>query len=222
MRNKRLFTTSMMCADFFHLQSQMETINKHTDFYHIDIMDGHFVPNIALGFDFIKQLRQTTKKPIDVHLMVSDPLQYLDLLLEIGVDYISVHPKTVERSIFKIINTIEANDLKLGIVLSPSDSFESIRYYKKHVSKITIMTVEPGFAGQSVIEEVIEKIKEADIYRQENNLDYLIEVDGSNNFQTFEKYCKNGTDLFVLGSTLFKEKNLDASYQKIKNYIYSL
>jgi D-allulose-6-phosphate 3-epimerase len=216
------FTTSMMCADVFHLESQIKIIEQHTDFYHIDVMDGHFVPNITLGFDYIKQLRGMTKKPIDAHLMVTDPINYIDQLIEIGVECISLHPSTVTKNIFKIINTISKYNIKLGIVLSPSETLESISYYKEHIYKITVMTVEPGFAGQSVLPEAIKKIKDVRDYRTLHNLDYLIEVDGSNNYSTFKQYHDNGTDVFVLGSTLFKEKDLNQSFLDIKKFISEL
>ena len=213
------FATSMMCVNMFKLQDQINIIEKNTDFYHIDIMDGHFVPNLALSFDFVKQLRALTDKPIDAHLMMSNPGEYVDLLLEYGADYVSFHPNTIEKNVFKLIKKIKENNAKFGVVLSPSQSLDSIKYYQDHIDKITVMTVEPGFAGQGVIKEAISKIKEVYDYRANNNLDFLIEVDGSNNFSTFETYYKNGTDIFILGSTLFKEDDLQYSFDKIKKFI---
>lgn len=215
----KYFATSMMCVDYFNLKDQIKIIEKHTDYYHIDIMDGHFVPNLALSFDFIKQLRAYTNKAIDAHLMMTDPEKFIDLLMELKVDYISLHPKTIEKDVFRIIKKLKENHIKFGIVLSPSMGLDDIYYYRHHVDKITVMTVEPGFAGQKVIPEAIDKIKEVFEYRKQHQLDFLIEVDGSNNFETFEDYYKNGTDIFILGSTLFKEEDLDQSYQNIKDYI---
>ncbi|XMB72895.1 ribulose-phosphate 3-epimerase [Mycoplasmatota bacterium WC30] len=218
----KLFTTSMMCIDMFRLQDQIKIIEEYTDFYHIDIMDGHFVPNLSLSFDFITQLRGHTEKPIDAHLMISNPGSYVDLLIKSGVDYITLHPKTIEKDAFRLISKIKNNNIKLGIALSPSVGLDAINYYKDYVDKVTIMTVEPGFAGQGVIKEAIGKIKEVYDYRKENKLDYLIEVDGSNNFSTFEMYNNNGADVFVLGSTLFKEEDLKQSFKNIKSYIEAL
>ncbi len=213
------FATSMMCVNMFKLQDQINIIDKNTDFYHIDIMDGHFVPNLALSFDFVKQLRALTDKPIDAHLMMTNPGEYVDLLLEYGADYVSFHPNTIEKNVFKLIKKIKENNAKFGVVLSPSQSLDAIKYYQDHIDKITVMTVEPGFAGQGVIKEAISKIKEVYDYRAHHNLDFLIEVDGSNNFSTFETYYKNGTDIFILGSTLFKEDDLQYSFDKIKKFI---
>ncbi|PKK95501.1 MAG: allulose-6-phosphate 3-epimerase [Tenericutes bacterium HGW-Tenericutes-5] len=215
----KYFATSMMCVDYFDLANQIKIIEKHTDYYHIDIMDAHFVPNLALSFDFIKQLRKHTTKPIDAHLMMTNPVDYLDLLIEMKVDFISFHPQTIEKNVFQIINKLKANNIKFGIVLSPFADIEAIKYYQEHVDKVTVMTVEPGFAGQSVIKEAIGKIKQVKDYRSLNQLNFLIEVDGSNNFSTFSDYYKFGADIFILGSTLFKEKDLDKQYQKIKEFI---
>lgn len=215
----KYFSTSMMCVDYFDLKNQMEAIEKHTDLYHIDIMDAHFVPNLALSFDFVKQLRKHTKKPIDVHLMMDNPSQYVDLLIEYQADYICFHPNTIERDVFRLIKKIKNADIKFGIVLSPSTGLDIIKYYQEYIDKITVMTVEPGFAGQKVIPEAIAKIKEVYEYRKSSNLNFLIEVDGSNNFDTFEEYYKNGTDIFILGSTLFKEEDLNQSYKKIKDFV---
>jgi len=213
------FSTSMMCIDYFKLKDQFEVIEKHTDLYHIDMMDGHFVPNLALSFDFIKQLRAKTNKPIDVHLMMSHPSEFVDLLIDLNVDYICFHPNTIEKDVFRLIKKIKNAGIKFGIVLSPSMGFEMLNYYRSHIDKITIMTVEPGFAGQKVISEAIDKIQEAYEYREKYQLQYLIEVDGSNNYETFERYYRGGTDIFILGSTLFKEADLDQSFKKIKAFV---
>lgn len=215
----KYFATSMMCVDFFDLANQMKVIEEHTDYYHIDIMDAHFVPNLALSFDFIKQLREKTNKPIDAHLMMTNPNEFVDLLIEMKVDYISFHPQTIEKNVFRIINKLKANNIKFGVVLSPYADIEAIKYYQHHVDKVTVMTVEPGFAGQGVIKEAINKIKLVEDYREKNNLKFLIEVDGSNNYSTFTDYYRNGADIFILGSTLFKEKDLNKSYLEIKKFI---
>lgn len=217
-----LYSTSMMCVDYFKLESQFKVIEKNTDFYHIDIMDGHFVPNLALSFDFIKQLKEKTSKPIDVHLMVEKPDMFIDLLVGLNVNSISFHPETVKRNIFSLIKRLKENKIKIGIALSPSDNLEKIKSYLNLIDKITVMTVEPGFAGQKVIGNMIHKINEVRTLRETNKLDFLIEVDGSNNYSTFKEYFDNGADIFILGSTLFKEDDIQRSFDEIKNYIEKL
>lgn len=217
-----LYSTSMMCVDYFKLESQFKVIEKNTDFYHIDIMDGHFVPNLALSFDFIKQLKEKTSKPIDVHLMVEKPDMFIDLLVGLNVNSISFHPETVKRNIFSLIKRLKENKIKIGIALSPSDNLEKIKSYLNLIDKITVMTVEPGFAGQKVIRNMIHKINEVRTLRETNKLDFLIEIDGSNNYSTFKEYFDNGADIFILGSTLFKEDDIQRSFDEIKNYIEKL
>lgn len=217
-----LYSTSMMCVDYFKLESQFKVIEKNTDFYHIDIMDGHFVPNLALSFDFIKQLKEKTSKPIDVHLMVEKPDMFIDLLVGLNVNSISFHPETVKRNIFSLIKRLKENKIKIGIALSPSDDLEKIKSYLNLIDKITVMTVEPGFAGQKVIRNMIHKINEVRTLRETNKLDFLIEIDGSNNYSTFKEYFDNGADIFILGSTLFKEDDIQRSFDEIKNYIEKL
>lgn len=212
-------TTSMMCADIFNLKDTLSIIDKHTDIYHIDIMDGHFVPNLALSFDYVKELSKHTKKPIDVHLMIEKPENHIEDLIKYGVEYITLHPKTISGHEFKIINQIKSAGIKLGIAISPGTDLSVMKIYLKYIDKITIMTVEPGFAGQKMIEEVLPKISEAKELREKYNLNYLIEVDGSNNFNTFKKYITRGTDVFVLGTGLFNNPNLDQSYIDIRTFI---
>ena len=212
-------TTSMMCADNFNLKDTISIIDKHTDIYHIDIMDGHFVPNLALSFDYIKDLKKHTEKPIDVHLMIENPDNHIGDLIRYGVEYITLHPKTISGYEFKIINQIKSSGVKLGIAISPGTDLSVMKFYLKYVDKITIMTVEPGFAGQKMIEEVLPKISEVKELREKNNLNYLIEVDGSNNYSTFAKYVSRGTDVFVLGTGLFNNPNLDQSYKDIRTFI---
>ena len=117
-------STSMMCADPFELGKSIATIDKQTDFYHIDIMDGHFVPNLSLSLDYIKSLKMRVTKPIDVHLMVSNPSMYIDELIEIGVSIISFHLSTVKGSAFRLIKKIKDANIKVGLIINPSETIQ--------------------------------------------------------------------------------------------------
>lgn len=214
----KALSTSMMVIDPFKLESHFPIIDEYTDLYHIDIMDGHFVPNLALSFDFIKQLRSKTEKPIDVHLMVEYPEDFVDILMDAKVDSITFHPNVIERSVFRLIDKVKSKGIQFGIALSPHMSIDKIKYYQEHIDKITLMTVEPGFAGQSVIPEMMSKIGDLRDYRQKHNLSFLIEVDGSNNYSTFHQYIKNGADILILGSLLNKDE-LRTSYKNIRKHI---
>lgn len=219
---KTKFSTSMMVANPVTLQTILPLIDRYTDMYHIDIMDGHFVPNLALPTSYIRMLKPFTTKPFDAHLMVTDPNNYIDELIKDGVDTITLHPGTIALDAFRIIDKIKRANVKLGIALSPSVGFETIQYYAHLIDKITIMSVEPGFAGQAMIKETLPKIAEARAYRSANNLDFLIEVDGSNNYNTFEDYVSRGADILVLGSCLFNADQLDKQFEAIKEFVHNV
>ena len=210
------FSTSMMCANPFVLQTQIKMIDQHTDFYHIDIMDGHFVPNIALSVDYVEELKSVATKPIDVHLMVTDPDKYLDKLLSLGVNCISFHIDTVRQSVFRLINRIKQSGVKIGIAISPSSSIDEYAMFLPLMDKITIMTVEPGYAGQTMIKEVLPKITDIKHRKRINNYKYSIEVDGSNNFKTFKTYMDFGAEIFILGTGLFNYSDLNKGFIEIK------
>lgn len=212
-------STSMMCADPFQLGEFITIIDRQTDYYHIDIMDGHFVPNLSLSLDYVRALKKIASKPIDVHLMVSDPSQYVDELISIGVSVISFHLSTVKGSAFRLIQKIKDANIKVGIIINPSESIEENRFLLNRIDRVTIMTVEPGYAGQKMIPEVLPKITEIKEIKAKNNYNYEIEIDGSNNFETFETYIQHGAEVLILGSRLFKYEDLRIGYNEIKSFI---
>lgn len=216
------FSTSMMCANAFELETKFPIIDKYTDRYHMDIMDGHFVPNLALSIDFLRELKKRTKKPIDMHLMVDNPLAYIDELIEIGVTSISFHPHKISSNVFRIINLLKSKNIKFGVAISPSFSLDDLKYYIHHIDRITIMTVEPGFAGQKMITETLNKIKEVKTLKEKFNYEYQIEVDGSNNFKTFETYMDFGTEVFILGTGLFNYENIEEGFKEIRGFVDEL
>lgn len=212
-------STSMMCADPFKLESQIEIINLHTDYFHVDIMDGHFVPNLALSIDYVKTLKLVAKRPIDIHLMVDNPYDYLDDLIKVGVHCISVHVETINQSIFRVLTKIKENGIKTGIAISPRFSVEDYLLLYPLVNKVIVMTVEPGFAGQKMIEETIPKISKLRSLKDKNNYNFDIEVDGSNNYSTFLRYKNAGAEISILGTGLFNSDNLENEYVKIREFI---
>lgn len=213
------FSTSMMCADPFELKKTIAIIDAHTDYYHIDIMDGHFVPNLTLSLDFVRSLKKHATKPIDVHLMVTDPESYVDELIEIGVHCISFHLSTIERYAFRIVNKVKDAGIKVGFAISPSTRIEDHEILLPKIDKITLMTVEPGFAGQKMITEVLPKIKQVSALKKEFDYSYSIEIDGSNNFKTFDIYKECGAEIFILGTGLFNYSDLNQGYREIKNFV---
>lgn len=193
------FSPSLMTMDLDKFKDQITFLNKHADSYHIDIMDGHFVPNITLSPWFIEQVKKISSVPISTHLMVTNPTQWIDQLIKIGSDYICVHAEVMNGIAYRLINQVHNADLKFGVVLNPETKIDVITPYIDLVDKITIMTVDPGFAGEKFIDNTLEKIRELRVLRDINNFGYLIEMDGSSNKNTFEKIQKAGPDIYILG-----------------------
>ena len=206
-----------MCMDLTKFKEQVDILNERADFYHVDIMDGHFVKNITLSPFFVEQLNKITKLPIDVHLMVEFPGDYIDELAKSGATYICPHAETINKDAFRVINKIKSLGCKAGVVLNPSTPVEWIKYYIHLVDKITIMTVDPGFAVQPFIPEMLEKIKELKKIKEENNYSYLIEIDGSCNERTFKRLTSAGAEVLIVGSSgLFNlEEDLVVAWDKM-------
>ena len=209
---KMMFSPSLMCMDLLSMKEQVEILNERADFYHVDIMDGHFVKNITLSPFFVSTLKRVSKLPIDVHLMTEYPDDYIEELAKSGADYICPHAETINKDAFRIINKIKGFGCKAGIVLNPATPIEWIKYYIHLLDKITVMTVDPGFAGQPFIPEMLDKIKELKELKEKNGYNYLIEVDGSCNERTFDILTEAGAEVLIVGSSgLF---NLDSDLPK--------
>ena len=209
---KMKFSPSLMCMDLLNMKEQVEILNERADFYHVDIMDGHFVKNITLSPFFVSTLKRVSKIPIDVHLMTEYPDDYIEELAKSGADYICPHAETINKDAFRIINKIKGFGCKAGIVLNPATPIEWIKYYIHLLDKITVMTVDPGFAGQPFIPEMLDKIKELKELKEKNGYNYLIEVDGSCNERTFDILTEAGAEVLIVGSSgLF---NLDSDLPK--------
>ncbi|GAA0382139.1 D-allulose 6-phosphate 3-epimerase [Bacillus horti] len=195
------FSPSLMCMDLSQFKEQVEALNERADFYHVDIMDGHFVKNITLSPFFIQELKKITDVPIDAHLMVTNPADFVDMTIDAGAEYISLHAETIHGDAFRLINHIKERGKKFGVVLNPATPLDSIKHYIHHVDKLTIMTVDPGFAGQKFVEEMLEKIKEAKSLKEQKGYNYLLTIDGSCNKNTFKKLAQAGAEVFIVGSS---------------------
>ena len=192
---------SLMCMDLTHFKEQIEFIDQHADYLHVDIMDGHFVPNLTLSPFFVGQVKRLASKPMDCHLMVTNPEDYIDQLAGAGAGMITLHPETLSGQAFRMVDKIRKLGLKVGFILNPESSVEMMKYYIHLADKITVLTVDPGFAGQPFISEMLEKIRQLKRYREENNLGYEIEIDGSCNERTFKSLIEAGADVFIVGSS---------------------
>lgn len=204
-----MISPSLMCMNLMDIKNQLEVLNSRADFLHIDIMDGHYVKNITLSPFFIEQIRPHTPLKIDVHLMVEAPADFIDAVASAGADYICPHAETINRDAFRIINQIRAHGKQAGVVLNPATPVEYIRHYIHLLDKITIMTVDPGYAGQPFIPEMLDKICELQALKRQHGYRYLIEIDGSCNANTFSDLLDAGAEVLIVGTSgLF---NLDPS-----------
>lgn len=203
---------SILSADFANLERDIKELESiGIDMFHIDVMDGNFVPNISFGFPIIESIRPKTDKVFDCHLMIANPENYVEQFCNVGCDMVSFHIEATNHA-DRVIQVIKNNGKKAGIVINPQTSIESIKYLLPKLDYILIMTVNPGFGGQKFIPEMLEKIEELAKLREEKNYNFLIEVDGGINIETSKACRDKGADLLVCGSFLFgasdKEKTL--------------
>ena len=203
---------SILSADFANLERDIKELESiGVDMFHIDVMDGNFVPNISFGFPIIESIRPKTDKIFDCHLMIANPENYVEQFCKVGCDMVSFHIEATNHA-DRVIQVIKNNGKKAGIVLNPQTSIESIKYLLPKLDYVLIMTVNPGFGGQKFISEMLEKIEELAKLREEKNYNFLIEVDGGINTETSKACRDKGADLLVCGSFLFgssdKEKTL--------------
>ncbi len=210
--SKVLFSPSLMTMDLDKFKEQIEFLNQHVDSYHIDIMDGHYVPNLTLSPWFIEEVRKISHLPMSAHLMVTDQSFWVNQLISQKCEWICMHVECLDGLAFRLIDQIHAAGLKAGVVLNPETPIETIFPYIDLVDKITIMTVDPGFAGQRFIESTLDKIVDLRKLRQEKGYHYLIEMDGSSNRKSFKRIDHAGPDIYIIGrSGLF---GLDEDIEK--------
>ena len=207
---------SLLASDFLNLGSDMKRMEEAgADIFHLDIMDGQFVPNISYGIPVCEAIAKESNIPLDVHLMTEDPEQFVEEFQEMGVEYLSFHIEATAHA-HRLITHIQSKGMKAGIVLNPSTPIEAIKYVLDIVDFVLVMTVNPGFGGQSFIMSGIDKIKELDEIRKTKQLDFLIEVDGGVNDETGKLCAEAGADLLVSGSFLFKSEDPKQTILDIK------
>ncbi len=200
---------SILSADFSQLGVEIKRLEEGgADMIHVDVMDGHFVPNLTIGPPVIKALRKQCDLKFDVHLMISPVHKYIESYADAGADIITIHPEATDNLEASISKIKELNK-KVGVSLNPESKIDLIRNFLDKIDLILIMSVNPGFGGQKFMPEVLEKIKELKKIQNEKNLDFDIEIDGGINFDNCKNAIEAGANILVSGTTIFKSNNGD-------------
>ena len=210
---------SILSADFSQLGNEIRKLEQGgADLIHVDVMDGHFVPNLTIGPPVIKNLRKYTKLPFDVHLMISPVHEYIENYANAGADIITIHPEATEN-LKESISLIKKFGKKVGVSLNPKTEINTLIGEIDNIDLILVMSVNPGFGGQKFMPEVLDKIKELKRIRDENQYHFDIEVDGGINFSNSKIVLEAGADILVSGTTVFKENdgNIKTNIEKLKS-----
>ena len=215
---KTIISPSILGGSFSNMEKIISSLDQsEAEYIHFDVMDGDFVPNLTFGPQFISNLRNQTKKVFDVHLMINRVSKFLDDYIKAGSDIITFHSE-IEENLSELISKIKDKDIKAGIAIKPKTPWEEIKSLLHSIDQVIIMTVEPGFGGQSFMDSQIDKIKNISNYIKENNLSVDIEIDGGVNYET-GKICRDaGANILVAGSFLFKQENLLTATNELNKF----
>lgn len=213
-----MIAPSILAADIMNLERDVKVAEKAgADLFHIDIMDGHFVPNMSFSPSVVAGMMKVTNKPLDVHMMLDNPDEYIKPVVEAGADTVLIHAESTPH-IYRSIELIKSLGAKAGVVINPGTSVEAVKNLFPIIDQILVMTVNPGFGGQKFIPGMINKIQRLDQLRQTTSDDnFLIEVDGGINDTTIKQCSEAGTDIFVAGSYLFNGESEADFANKIQN-----
>ena len=207
---------SLLSANFAELEKEIKKLeNGGADYLHIDVMDGNFVPNISFGTPIMRSIKKITNLPLDVHLMIDKPERYIEDFVEAGADIITIHGEATTH-LHRVIQLIKSFGIKAGISLNPATSLESLKYVIDDIDLILVMSVNPGFGGQSFIPVIKEKIKATRELIDEKSLDIILEVDGGVKIDNISEIVILGADLVVVGSDIFNSTDIESRTRAFK------
>ena len=212
-----IIAPSVLAADFLHLQDQLSIVNESdADWLHVDIMDGRFVPNISFGQVLMPFYKKGCTKPLDVHLMIEEPIRYIDEFVDLGASVISVHYEA-DRHVHRTIQYIKSKGVKAGVALNPHTSVDLLDDVLEDLDLVLIMSVNPGYGGQKFIYQTIPKVKKLREKGIVRNLDFHIEIDGGVGLQNAEALLQAGADVLVAGSSVFKSDDPLLTIKRLKS-----
>jgi ribulose-phosphate 3-epimerase len=213
-----IIAPSLLACDFLHLEDECQMVNEsEADWLHLDVMDGRFVPNISFGLPVIEQISKVAKKPCDVHLMILEPERYAEAFKKAGADHLTVHIEACTH-LHRNIQQIKSLGMKAGIALNPHTAIDSLQNVLGDIDIVLLMSVNPGFGGQSFIPHTLTKIRELRKIIDDNKLDVKIEIDGGVTIENAKEILEAGAHVLVAGNTVFASKDPKATIAQLKSF----